>query len=42
MSKLNIGLNITKNPEKYKYFLTKIKKYLKDYNQWQYINVSDS
>ena len=42
MSKLNIGLNITKNPEKYKYFLTKIKKYLKDYNQCQYINVSDS
>ena len=31
MSKLNIGLNITNNPEKYKYFLTKIKKYLKDY-----------
>ena len=41
MNKLNIGLNITKNVEKYNLFLDKIKIHLKDYSHCKYYNVSD-
>ena len=41
MNKLNIGLNITKNVEKYNLFLDKIKIHLKDYSHCEYYNVSD-
>ncbi len=41
MNKLNIGLNITKNVEKYNFFLDKIKTHLKGYSHCEYYNVSD-
>ena len=41
MNKLNIGLNITKNVDKYNLFLDKIKIHLKDYSHCEYYNVSD-
>ena len=42
MIDMNIGLNITKNLEKFNHFLSIIQEHTKDYKQCNFINVSDT